>query len=149
MLYFAYGSNLWRNQMHDRCPDHEEIGYGILQGYRWLISQRGYATIVASPRDEVHGKVYMLTEPDECSLDRYEGVYEGGYRKEIVPVILDGHSTPCLVYIDPVETEGVAWPEYVGRINRGISDSALCPEYVARYMRKFIPVTGCDALCGV
>jgi len=142
MLYFAYGSNLWLNQMRDRCPGHERIGYGILRGYRWIISQRGYATIVASPHDEVHGMVYKLTESDECRLDGYEGVPEGGYRKEIVPVTLGGHSTPCLVYIDPVEAEGVAWPEYVGRINRGISDSALSPEYVARYVRNFIPVTG-------
>ncbi len=147
IFYFAYGSNLWRNQMRDRCPGHKEAGYGVLRGYRWIISQRGYATIVAAPCDEVHGKVYMLTESDECSLDRHEGVAEGRYRKEIVPVVLDGHSTPCLVYIDQVETEGVAWPEYVGRINRGISDSELCPEYVARSVRKFIPVTECDSLC--
>jgi len=143
MFYFAYGSNLWRDQMRERCPDHEEIGYGVLRGYRWIISQRGYATIVASPRDEVHGMVYKLTETDECRLDRHEV----GYRKETVPVILDGRSTPCLVYIDPVEAEGVAWPEYVGRINRGISDSALSPEYVVRSMRKFIPVTGHDTSC--
>jgi gamma-glutamylcyclotransferase (GGCT)/AIG2-like uncharacterized protein YtfP len=147
MLYFAYGSNLWRKQMRDRCPGHEEIGYGVLRGYRWIISQRGYANIVLAACDEVHGKVYRLTESDERSLDRYEGVSEGGYRKEIVPVVLDGHNTPCLVYVDPVEEEGVAWPEYVERLNRGIADAALSSGFVARYMRRFIPVTGCDAGC--
>ena len=130
--------------MRDRCPGHEEIGYGILRGYRWIISQRGYATIIPSVHDEVHGVVYKLTESDERSLDRYEGVHKGCYRKETVTIILDGHSTLCLVYIDPVEAEGVAWPEYVGRINRGISDSGLSPDYVSRYVRKFIPLTGSD-----
>lgn len=125
--------------MHNRCPDHEEAGYGVLRGYRWIISRRGYATIVMSAGDEVHGKVYRLTESDERNLDRYEGVSEGCYRKEVLPVIMDGRSTPCLVYIDPVEEEGVAWPEYVGRINRGIADSAFSPDYVTRYLRRFIP----------
>ena len=148
-LYFAYGSNLWRQQMRDRCPACEEIGYGVLRGYRWIISQRGYANIVLSACDEVHGKVYRLTESDERSLDQYEGVTEGSYRKEVVQVILDGHSALCLVYVDPVEEEGVAWPEYVVRINRGISDAALASGYVARYMTKFIPVAGCDAVRGV
>ena len=147
ILYFAYGSNLWKQQMRDRCPACKEIGYGVLRGYRWIISQRGYANIVLSPADEVHGKVYMLTESDELSLDRYEGVSEGGYRKEIVPVVLDGRSTPCMVYVDPVEEEGVAWPEYVVRLNRGISDAALSPGYVARYVTRFIPVTGSDVMC--
>jgi len=142
IFYFAYGSNLWRDQMRDRCPGHEEVGYGVLQGYRWIISLRGYATIVPSARDEVHGQVYKLTEADEGSLDRYEGVAEGVYRKEMVTVMLDGRAAPCLVYIDAVEAEGVAWPEYVGRLNRGISDAALSPGYVARYMRKFIPAAG-------
>jgi gamma-glutamylcyclotransferase len=138
MLYFAYGSNLWRQQMRDRCPACEEVGYGVLRGYRWIISQRGYANIVLSACDEVHGKVYRLTESDEQSLDHYEGVPEGKYRKEIVPVIMDGHSTPCMVYVDPVEEEGVAWPEYVVRINRGISDAALSSGYVDRYLAKYL-----------
>lgn len=25
-LYFAYGSNLWREQMRARCPEQKEIG---------------------------------------------------------------------------------------------------------------------------
>lgn len=139
MLYFAYGSNMWRQQMLDRCPACEEIGYGVLRGYRWIISLRGYANIVLSAGDEVHGRVYRLTESDECSLDRYER----GYRKEVVPVLLDGYSAPCLVYVDPVEEEGVAWPEYVDRINHGILDAGLSSVYVARYMTRFMHA-GCS-----
>jgi len=144
MLYFAYGSNLWRQQMRDRCPACTEVGFGVLRGYRWIIAQRGYANIVVSPRDEVHGTVYRLTEADERSLDRHEGVHQGRYRKETVPVILDGRSMLCMVYVDPVEEEGTAWPEYVARLNHGIADAALSPEYVFRYMAKFLPAAACD-----
>jgi gamma-glutamylcyclotransferase (GGCT)/AIG2-like uncharacterized protein YtfP len=84
--YFAYGSNLWRKQMEDRCPDHRVIGKGVLRGYRWMISSRGYATIVKSTSDEVYGVVYEIPESDEKSLDHYEGVQSGSYRKEMFMV---------------------------------------------------------------
>jgi gamma-glutamylcyclotransferase (GGCT)/AIG2-like uncharacterized protein YtfP len=74
MLYFAYGSNMWREQMIKRCPDHRYIGNGIFQGYRWIISERGYAYIIKSESDEVHGVVYEISDTDEKRLDRYEGV---------------------------------------------------------------------------
>jgi gamma-glutamylcyclotransferase len=120
MLYFAYGSNLWRKQMQDRCPGYEEMGEGVLKGYRWIISQRGYANIVVSANDTVNGVVYKLTASDIRSLDL------------------------CLVYVDPVEEEGTPWPEYVERINHGLSDSALSPAYITRYVRRFVPATECN-----
>jgi gamma-glutamylcyclotransferase len=138
--YFAYGSNLWRKQMEDRCPDHRIIGKGVLKGYRWMISSRGYATIVKSTSDEVHGVVYEISESDEKSLDHYEGVQSGSYRKEMLMVEVEGESRVCLVYVDPVEEEGKPRREYINRINKGISDSKLPPEYIDRYIRKFIPV---------
>jgi hypothetical protein len=36
VLYFAYGSNLWREQMTSRCPEHREVGTGCLKGWRWI-----------------------------------------------------------------------------------------------------------------
>jgi gamma-glutamylcyclotransferase len=59
-LYFAYGSNLWLEQMQNRCPSHRVIGAGILENYRWIISKRGYANIVKSADDEVQGVVSKL-----------------------------------------------------------------------------------------
>lgn len=45
-LYFAYGSNLSLAQMKMRCPDSIFVGMGLLQDYRWIVNQRGYANIV-------------------------------------------------------------------------------------------------------
>jgi gamma-glutamylcyclotransferase (GGCT)/AIG2-like uncharacterized protein YtfP len=142
MFYFAYGSNLWLKQMEERCPGHRDRGHGVLKGYRWIITARGYANVVSSGPDEVHGRVYELTESDVRSLDRHEGVDSGCYRKELLTVEVADSKLPCLVYVDPVEEEGVPREEYVERINRGISDSALPPEYVARYVRRFVPAAG-------
>jgi gamma-glutamylcyclotransferase (GGCT)/AIG2-like uncharacterized protein YtfP len=138
-FYFAYGSNLWRKQMQDRCPNHRVIAKGVLKGYRWIISARGYANIVNSKPDEVHGIVYEISESDEHSLDRDEDVQKGAYRKEMIMIEVDGQSRECLVYIDPIEEEGKAKQEYIKRINKGICDSTLPSEYVNRYVRKFIP----------
>jgi gamma-glutamylcyclotransferase len=139
-FHFAYGSNLWRKQMKDRCPNHRVIGNGVLEGYRWIISSRGYANIVKSSTDEVRGVIYELSESDELSLDCYEGVQSGAYLKEMMTVEFEGERRKCLVYIDPVEEEGKPKQEYIEKINKGISDSELPQKYINRYIRKFIPV---------
>lgn len=140
MLYFAYGSNLWRQQMTTRCPDHCEIGRGRLQGWRWIITTRGYASIVASESDYVLGTVYELTESDMRNLDRFEGVAQGAYRKEMISVDVDGRKLDCLVYIDPLVVEGVPQEEYIARINNGIREAAFPEKYTERYLRRYIPV---------
>lgn len=45
-LYFGYGSNMWRHQMSLRCPSSKYIGLGVLNGWHWIINQRGYANVV-------------------------------------------------------------------------------------------------------
>ena len=92
-IYFGYGSNLWRQQMEQRCPHSEYKGVARLNDYKWLINERGYANVVEIPRhksleaeeepslssakayeDEVWGLVYTLQPSDEARLDRNEGV---------------------------------------------------------------------------
>ncbi|MGO9379973.1 MAG: DNA methyltransferase [Dissulfurispiraceae bacterium] len=138
-LYFAYGSNLWLEQMKERCPNHRLIGDGVLRGYRWIISKRGYANIVKSAPDEVHGIVYEIKKSDEDTLDVKEGVNKGSYRKETLSVEVGGKNQSCLVYVDLVMQEGSPQKEYIERMNRGIRDAKLSPEYVKRYIRAFIP----------
>jgi gamma-glutamylcyclotransferase len=139
MLYFAFGSNLWRHQMVIRCPGNREFGAGRLKGWRWIITARGYASIVVSENDYVLGTVYELTEADMCNLDSFEGVAQGSYRKETVRVEVAGREMDCLVYIDPVVQKGKPKEEYVARINHGIRDACLPEEYTNRYLRPFIP----------
>jgi gamma-glutamylcyclotransferase (GGCT)/AIG2-like uncharacterized protein YtfP len=138
-LYFAYGSNMWIKQMNNRCTCHRFFGNGILTGYRWIISSRGYANIVKSPSDWVCGVVYEISESDENSLDIFEGLGNGLYRKELLNVEVDGFPKNCLTYIDPIKKEGLPKAEYIKRINLGIQDAKLSSDYVKNYIRKFIP----------
>lgn len=139
MFYFAYGSNLWRQQMLSRCPEQAVIGLGCIKGWRWIITIRGYASIVRSEFDYVLGTVYELSETDVKNLDRYEGVSRGDYYKEMIEVCVNGRVMECLVYIDPVVEEGNPKKEYIARINDGIRDAVLGDEYIVRYLRPFIP----------
>lgn len=142
MHYFAYGSNLWLEQMRSRCPESRLVGRGRLDGYRWLITGRGYASIVVSSDDTVYGSVYLLSKTDERLLDRYEGVSQGHYRKEQVEVEVEGELLRCLTYIDPVEQPGQPQAEYVDRINSGLADAKLPQEYVTGQIRRFVPDNG-------
>ncbi len=139
MYHFAYGSNLWRQQMASRCPDHRLIGTGRLDGWRWIITTRGYASIVVSEGDYVLGTVYDLSDADVRNLDRFEGVARGDYDKEMIMVKQGERALDCLVYIDPVTGEGRPQEEYIARINNSIRDAGLDADYVSHYLRPFVP----------
>ncbi|KAI0405021.1 hypothetical protein F4802DRAFT_565384 [Xylaria palmicola] len=91
-LHFAYGSNLWLEQMAVRCPNSYYVGRAVLPDYRWLINKRGFANIVPASGYSVHGLVYELGAGDEIRLDKSEGVSSGAYSKDYLPLLL--HRAP-------------------------------------------------------
>jgi gamma-glutamylcyclotransferase (GGCT)/AIG2-like uncharacterized protein YtfP len=125
--------------MDARCPQHREIGAGRIEGWRWIITTRGYAGIVESEGDFVLGTVYELSAVDLQNLHLFEGVEQGNYRTEMIEVAVEGRDLSCLVYIDPVIEEGEPKEEYIARINHGIQDAGLPDEYVESYLRPFVP----------
>ncbi|KAK6543705.1 hypothetical protein TWF694_000440 [Orbilia ellipsospora] len=133
-LYFAYGSNIWLDQMVRRCPSSTYKAVARLPSYRWLICERGYANIYPSPSpstttSEVWGILFDLPPEDEASLDRYEG-FPFDYEKEMVTVELlekdsEGQTqkVEALVYIDRNHTtDGKVKHEYIGRMKNAIED---------------------------
>jgi len=79
-LYFAYGSNLDRDQMLGRCPRATVVGRATLPGFRLMFAghspSRGgaVATVARDADGQVQGVLYVLTEADLAELDRCEGV---------------------------------------------------------------------------
>jgi cation transport regulator ChaC len=84
-LYFAYGSNINRDQMDLRCPDAQVVGPVVLEGYELLFRRGGFATIQPKEGGKVYGLLWSLTPDCERSLDRYEG-YPRFYFKQILTV---------------------------------------------------------------
>lgn len=154
-LYFAYGSNLSLTQMLSptvgRCQTATYHSIGLLRNWRWIIGERGYANIVPSEGDVVHGLLYALEPADELVLDRAEGV-PWAYQKIVMDVVSleegeseeekGGRDVSALVYVDGLRTaEGGIRDEYVPRMNRGIEDAVEkgVPEsYVEKYLRPFV-----------
>lgn len=137
--------------MTRRCPQSKFVGLGILQGWKWIINNRGYANVVRSPKDLVYGLVYEISPSDEASLDRSEGV-PWAYTKESMEIELqraeggEKVAVQSLVYIDKRRVEeGEPLEEYVHRMNMGINDAVKkgLPEwYIKKYMRGSIPAGG-------
>ncbi|KZL78628.1 AIG2 family protein [Colletotrichum tofieldiae] len=87
-LYFAYGSNLWLQQMASRCPSSFYVGRAVLSDHYWQINERGFANVIPRSGSNVHGLVYRVNADDEASLDRCEGTRSGAYSKTYKSVIL-------------------------------------------------------------
>ncbi|KAJ8473572.1 hypothetical protein ONZ45_g10048 [Pleurotus djamor] len=151
ILYFGYGSNMWLDQMHRRCPDSPYAGIAILKDWRWFINDRGYANVIPSPGDVVYGLVFRLSQSDERSLDVYEGVPES-YIKKMLSVEYMAHpreplpvseTIDALVYVDEIrQHDDKPVHEYIYRMNMAIGDAVkegVPQEYVEKYLRPFIP----------
>ena len=96
MLYIAYGSNMHLPSMAERCPTAKVAGGGEVKGYD--LRFRGVATIEPSENGAVPVVVWEIGSEDERALDAYEG-WPRLYRKETVPVELDGRTVDAMVYI--------------------------------------------------
>ncbi|PVH84415.1 hypothetical protein DL98DRAFT_352815, partial [Cadophora sp. DSE1049] len=90
-VYFAFGSNLHLSQMSKRCPESRYLGRGFLRDHKWQINTRGYANIIPSQQDCVHGLCFLLSQKDEERLDRNEGV-------NMVPSAYEKHFRDVEVY---------------------------------------------------
>ena len=142
-----------------RCPSSHFLGLGRLQGFRWLINDRGYANVDPSSGSEscVYGLIYRLSPSDEHTLDLNEGV-PVAYTKELLPVEFwasRGGATPIdmtgraerrqmLVYIDRTRVrDDRPKEEYIYRMNMGIQDGVrqgIPQDYVDQVLRQFIPI---------
>jgi gamma-glutamylcyclotransferase len=153
-LYFGFGSNKWLDQMKRRCPNSPYVGIAILEGWKWIINQRGYANVVPSEGDVVYGLVYELSSTDERTLDRCEGVphvytkqvHSIEFFREGVAPLGDGskgETVNGLVYVDVERVlEGNPREEYIDRMNMAIRDALKVgvPQwYVDKYIRGSIP----------
>ena len=144
-----------------RCPSSQFLGTGRLQGFRWLINDRGYANIALSSDSGscVYGLIYSLTPSDEHTLDLNEGV-PVAYTKELHSVEFwasrddatsidtseEAERRQMLVYIDRKRTkDDRPKEEYIYRMNMGIQDGekqGIPHNYIDQVLRKFIPADG-------
>ena len=132
-LYIAYGSNLNRVQMKQRCPTATPVGKVMLKGYRLLFRGMDYsavATIEKHPRGEVPVLIWELEPSDEEALDRYEG-HPYLYRKDYVKVRYGFGWQEVMVYImNPGRIAGRPGPAYFRTIRDGYAQAGFDIHYL-------------------
>lgn len=130
--YFAYGSNMLREQMDHRCPQADSVCRGILRGWKFAINERGVATLRKNEDGLVHGVIYEVTSLCVQYLDIYEGVRSGAYGKFYLPVEVfrSDMLVTCLTYIDPSILNGAPRTGYLEKVVEGARDFQLPQSYI-------------------
>jgi gamma-glutamylcyclotransferase len=125
MLYFAYASNLNRQQMRERCPDSRPLFTATLPNFKIVFTgwsrkwMGGTATIKSSRGDKVHGAIYEVSDADMRKLDKAEGVYEGKYTRLNVTVFdEDNEPHPAVTYVKSGQLEESAPSKEYGEVIR-------------------------------
>jgi hypothetical protein len=139
-LYFAYGSNMDRAAMRQRCPKSTPLGPARLARHRLVIGAQGYASVVHDPRRSVWGLLWDLALADVSALDRYEDVGNGLYGKAVQPVITDSGARRALIYLVADSRPGAARPGYIEGILGAARDIGLPPDYI-RDLEGLVPGT--------
>jgi gamma-glutamylcyclotransferase len=129
MDYFAYGSNLKKQQMKQRCPDAKPRFQAILPNYKLIFTgwsrewKGGTASIKPLRGEKVTGAVYEITEKDLRRLDQYED-YPATYDHINILVIQEGStSSNAMTYIKRQQSdETKPSVAYLAVIRQGYKD---------------------------
>jgi gamma-glutamylcyclotransferase (GGCT)/AIG2-like uncharacterized protein YtfP len=138
MLHFAYGSNMSRMLMHRRCPTVVTIGAARLDGWRFIVTRDGYASIVPARGAVVHGVLWRVGARDLAALNAYESLDSGLYRRRMLAVRHGSRARPALVYVGRERREGRSRPGYQHLVVAAARDWHL-PEQYIRALRRWSP----------
>jgi gamma-glutamylcyclotransferase (GGCT)/AIG2-like uncharacterized protein YtfP len=109
-IYAAYAGNMDPARMARRCPHSPQQGTGWVEGWRLTFGgenlgwEGALPTVVEQDGHRVFVALYELSEPDETSLDEWDGASLGYYRKARVRVsTLDGEVLAWLYVLNEYE----------------------------------------------
>ena len=140
-LYAAYGSNLDPERMAIRAPHSPLRGTGWLQGWRLTfggedVSWEGaLGTVVEAVDDQEAHQVYValydLTPSDVESLDKWEGVDIGLFRKIRVRIQTMEGDVPAWIYVLDAYEGGLPSARYLGMLADAAEAGGAPDDYVA------------------
>ena len=129
MYYFAYGTNLSKKQMKERCPDSKPVSIVTLHNYKlvfvgWSRQWRGGVASIRSFREEkILGAIYEVSERDLRRLDKYEGYPEAYTRINVKVTSGFGDQIEAVTYIKAGQSEETQPSrEYLSAIQQGYRD---------------------------
>ena len=101
-MMISYGSNISTRQMAYRCPDAVPVCAGVLKDYELVFQGRrgnAHANVIPAEGKQVPIMVWLISAKDEATLDIYEGVRGGYYRREFVYVETEHGAMNGLIYV--------------------------------------------------
>ncbi len=116
VLYLAYGANMHPAGMALRCPGAEAEGVCRLPGWRFVIQRHGYANLVRAPGRTAYGVLWRLSAAHLASLDAFENVEAGLYRRAAISVTLAGRRRRALIYLSSWTEIGMPAFGYLDRV---------------------------------
>jgi gamma-glutamylcyclotransferase (GGCT)/AIG2-like uncharacterized protein YtfP len=125
--FLAYGSNMSRFQMRDRCPKAKFIKTVTIPGFKFIINSKGVATIIMNSDSTIEGILWELTEACEKSLDHFEGVNEFEYEKKYFNI---DEFPDSLVYIATDSVLGQPRSGYLEKIIAAAERENLSQNYI-------------------
>jgi hypothetical protein len=135
-LYAAYGGNMDPALMAERCPHSPQQGTGWLEGWRLTFGgedigwEGPLATVVEDVAERVFVVLYEISHLDERSLDRWDGVTLGYFRKIRVRVeTLDGDAAAWLYVLNAYEG-GLPSERYLGMLADAAEKAGAPADYV-------------------
>lgn len=112
-LYFAYGLNMDRDGMRQRCPGAVALGPAVLERHRFFIGLAGWGSVRPAPGHHVHGVLWRLTPRDLAVLHSYELLHKGIYDVRHLPVRCGTRRVSAMIYRLRRQQDGRARPGYV------------------------------------
>ena len=123
--YFAFGSNMSAQRMHDRLGWSPSRSGVILPDYEMVFNKNsndgGKANIMYSPGKIVEGILYSVNEEDLLILDKFEGVAAKQYKRYDIEVRDNNKNYISAVSYKAQKTGGIYAPtrEYLNYILEG------------------------------
>jgi len=143
MFYFAYASNMNKQQMAERCPGCKFLNRAYLENFKYFYDQHpeskigAKANIFPSRDDKVWGALFEINGNHLMSMDHHEG-YPKQYQREVVTVRDDaGESYEAWVYFRPAQKPGKPSAQYLEIVKQGARDSGLPEDYIKSTIEKF------------
>jgi gamma-glutamylcyclotransferase (GGCT)/AIG2-like uncharacterized protein YtfP len=132
---FAYGSNMSREWMRRRAPGAQALGRARLDGFGFIITVDGYASIRPHAGRTVHGVLWRIGPRELAALNAYESVASGLYRRCTLPVWQNGKRRAALVYVGRVRAPGRPRPGYLELVVKAARDWNLPVSYIRELTR--------------
>lgn len=137
MLYFAYGSNMEKEQMQRRCPNHRFLAVARLDHYTLAFTRYsdrwdgGVADLLPERGKVVHGVLYEISQNDLILLDQYTGYPNCYSRGDVMLETTSRDQLPALTYF-AVRQGGIKPSRrYLDQILKGARAYHLPQDYIS------------------